>query len=138
MSASALSRLKAFTGLHKAAVIGVTPLVLFAATSLGGEGIDLNITNDGTENIFVTVYDTNTAPPTAVMQNARISGFTTVPVSVTPDVTGKANVSWTATSGDDGARKCGHGVRAALEGSATINVHADSVCSAQLSGVVGQ
>jgi hypothetical protein len=105
-------------------------LVLFAATSLGGEGIDLNITNDGTENIFVSVYDTNTAPPTAVIKNARISGFATVPVSVTPDVNGKANVSWTATSGDDGARKCGHGVRAALEGSATINVHADSVCTA--------
>jgi hypothetical protein len=115
--------------LHKAAAICVVPLVLFAATSLGGEGIDLNITNDGTSNIFVTVYDTNTAPPTAVMQNARISGFTTVPVSVTPDVEGKANVSWTATSGDDGARRCGHGVRAGLESSATVNVHADSGCT---------
>jgi hypothetical protein len=130
MSVGASSRLKEFTGLHKAAVTCVMLLVLFAATSLGGEGIDLNITNDGTENIFVTVYDTNTAPPTAVIQNARISGFTTVPASVTPDVTGKANVSWSATSGDDGARKCGHGVRAALEGGATINVHADSVCTA--------
>jgi hypothetical protein len=130
MSVGVPSRRKAFTGLHTAAVLGVMPLVLFAATSLGSEGIDLNITNDGTENIFVTVYDTNTAPPTAVMQNARISGFTTVSVSVTPDVTGKANVSWTATSGDDGARKCGHGARAVLEGSATINVYADSVCPA--------
>ena len=129
MSVGAPSRLKELTGLHKAAVMGVMPLVLFAATSLGGEGIDLNITNDGTENMFVTVYDTNTAPPTAVMQNARISGFTSVSVSVTPDVTGKANVAWTATSGDDGARKCGHGVRAALEDSATINVHADAVCT---------
>jgi hypothetical protein len=129
MSLGAPSRLNAFTSLHKAVVMGVMPLVLFAATSLGGEGIDLNITNDGTENIFVTVYDTNTAPPTAVMHNARVGGFTTVPVSVTPDVAGKANVSWTATGGDDGARKCGHGVRAALEGSATINVHADSVCT---------
>ena len=138
MSVGTRSRLKEFVGLRKAAVMGVMPLVLFAATSLGGEGIDLSITNDGTENIVVTVYDTNTAPPTVVMQNARISGFTTVPVSVTPDVTGKANVSWTATSGDDGARKCGHGVRAALEGSATINVHADSACIAQLSGVIGR
>ena len=127
MSVRAPWRLKEFRGLHKAAVMG--SLVLFAATSLGGEGIELNITNDGTENIFVTVYDTNTGTPTAVIQNARISGFATVPVSVTPDANGRANVSWIATSGDAGARKCGHGVRAALEGSATINVHADSICT---------
>jgi hypothetical protein len=128
MSIHAPARLKEFMGLYKVAVMG--SLVLFAATSLGGEGIELNITNDGTEYIFVTVYDSNTGPPTAVIQNVRISGFATVPVSVTPDVNGKANVSWTATSGDGGTRKCGHGNRAALEGSATINVHADSVCTA--------
>lgn len=81
MSVDAPSRLNALTSLHKAAVMGVMPLVLFAATSLGGEGSDLQITNDGTENIFITVYDANTAPPTAVMQNPRIGGFTTVPVS---------------------------------------------------------
>jgi hypothetical protein len=130
MSVGTPSGLKRFTRLHKAAVFGAMPLILFAAASLGSDGIDLNITNDGTENIVVTVYDTNTVPPIAVMQNARVGGFTTVPVSVTPDVTGKANVTWTATSGDDGARKCGHGARAALEDSATINVHADGVCGA--------
>jgi hypothetical protein len=128
MSIGAPSRLDKYTGLRKVALMA--PLVLFAATSLGGgDGIELSITNDGTENIFVTVYDTNTAPPTAVIQNGRISGFAAVSVSVTPDVNGRGNISWTATSGDDGARKCGHGVRAGLEGSAAINVHADSSCT---------
>ena len=138
MSVHAPLRRKESTGLHKAAVIGVMPLVLFAATSLGGDGIDLNITNDGTANIFVTVYDTNTVPATAVIEHARISGFTTVSVSATPDATGKANISWTAISGDAGARKCGHGARVGLENSATIQVHADSVCTAEVSGVIKQ
>jgi hypothetical protein len=50
-------------------------------------GSALSITNNGTAHVVVSVYDTNTELPTAVMQNARISGLTPVPVLVTPDAT---------------------------------------------------
>ena len=123
-----LSRRRIATYLYKALTRGIIPLV-FAAPALGGNGIDLNITNDGIEDIFVTVYDMSTEPHTTVLEHARINGFTKVPISAIPDATGRANLSWSAISVDDRARKCGHEVRVGLEDNAFVNVHADSTCA---------
>jgi hypothetical protein len=116
------------TYLYKALTRGVMPLLVFAAPVLGGDGIDLNITNDGIEDIFVTVYDMSTRPYTPVLEHARINGFTKVPILAMPDATGRANLSWSAISVDDRARKCGHEVRAGLDDTAIVKVHADSTC----------
>ena len=45
-----------------------------AGTALGGEGIQVKITNDGTQDIVVTVYDMNAQPKKILLQNARITG----------------------------------------------------------------
>jgi hypothetical protein len=103
--------------------------LLFAGAALGGEGIEVKITNDGTEDIVVTVYDMNTSPERVVLTNTRINGFTSVPISLVGDATGKANLSWTATSTDPVFPKCGHANTVAAN-SATVSVHADSTCSA--------
>jgi hypothetical protein len=42
-------------------ILGCLPLFL-AGTALSGEGVDVKITNDGTEDIVVTVYDMSTNP----------------------------------------------------------------------------
>jgi hypothetical protein len=123
------SRRRIAAYLHKALTHGVMPFLVFAAPALGGEGIDLNITNDGIDDIFVTVYDMTTEPHTTVMEHARINGFTKVPISATPDATGRANLSWSAISVDDRARKCGHEVRGGLDDTAVVSVHADSPCA---------
>ena len=106
------------------------PLMLIGTNALGGEGVEVNITNDGTEDIVVTVYDLNVGPNAVVLSHARINGFTTVRVTVTPGDTGVANLSWRAVSADSSDRKCGRADQVSAANSSSINVHADSTCQA--------
>jgi hypothetical protein len=107
-------------------ILSCLPL-LMAGTALGGEGVDVKITNDGTQDIVVTVYDTSTSPRRVVITNARMNGFTSLPVSLNADATGKANLSWTAISTDGDFRKCGRD-DTVVANSASVSVHADSSC----------
>jgi hypothetical protein len=111
------------------AVLALSCLSLLLARTALGEGVEVKITNDGTEDILVTVYDRTTNPETVVLTNARINGFSSVPISLVGDATGRANLSWTATSADPVSPKCGH-ADAVVSNAASVNVHADSSCSA--------
>lgn len=104
-------------------------MLLFAGLARGSAGVDVKITNDGTEDILVTVYDLNTKPERVVLANTRINGFTSVPVSLVADAGGKANLSWRATSADAVFPKCGH-ANTAVDSAGSVNVHADSSCKA--------
>ena len=117
----------------KTALILALPLLLIG-TALGGEGVQVKITNDGTQDIVVTVYDMNAKPRAILLQNARINGFTSVPVSAIADATGHANLSWTATSTDGTSAKCGHDDTSGLRNDSAVNVHADSSCSELAAG----
>jgi hypothetical protein len=101
--------------------------LLLAGTALSDEGVSVKITNDGTEDIVVTVYDVNAGPERKVLTNERINGFTSVPISVVADATGMANLRWTATSTDSTSPKCGQ-ASAQVANDASVNVHADSTC----------
>lgn len=105
------------------------PLLLLASTAFGGEGVDVTITNDSTEELVVTIYDESIGPNAVVLAHAHISGFTRVPVSVSPDASGHASLSWTATTTDSKFRRCGHQDGVQLGDSASLTVHADSSCS---------
>jgi hypothetical protein len=105
------------------------PLILSAVAALAGDGVNLGITNDGIVDIFVTVQDTSTKPRAVVMAHQRINGFVTVPISVSTDATGVANISWTAVAVDAQDRHCGHGARSGLSDGTNVNVHADSECT---------
>ncbi|HXP25254.1 MAG TPA: hypothetical protein VN891_05705 [Steroidobacteraceae bacterium] len=117
----------------KTALILALPLLMIG-TALGGEGLQVKITNDGTQDIVVTVYDMNANPRAILLQNARINGFTSVPVSAIADATGHANLSWTATSTDGTSAKCGHDETSGLRNDSAVNVHADSSCSELAAG----
>jgi len=117
------------SGNIKAALILALPLLMIG-TALGGEGVQVKITNDGTQDIIVTVYDMNANPRAILLQNARINGFTSVPLSAIADATGRANLAWTATSADPTSTKCGHADTLGLRNDSAVNVHADSSCSA--------
>jgi hypothetical protein len=110
-----------------ALVLAALPLV---GAAFGGEGVQVRITNDGTQDVVVTVYDMNAQPQRILLQNARINGFTSVPVSAIGDAAGRANLSWTATSTDAASPKCGHDSTTGVSNDAAVNVHADSSCSA--------
>jgi len=115
--------------LIKAAVILSAVPLLLAGTALRGEGVAVTLTNDGAEAILVTVYDRSTNPQRVVLNNMRVNGFTSVPISLVADPTGKANLSWTAVSAESLSPKCGHEDTVVGNASA-VNVHVDSSCSA--------
>jgi hypothetical protein len=103
-------------------------VLLMMGTALGGEGVQVKITNNGTQDIVVTVYDMNANPHRILLQNARINGFTSVPVSAIADATGRANLSWTATSTDATSKTCGQADTLGVADDSAVNVRADSSC----------
>jgi hypothetical protein len=111
-----------------AVVILICVSLLLAGTALGGAGVAVKITNDSTEDVFVTVYDRSIDPARVVLANERINGFASVPLHLVGDGTGRAKVSWTATSADSLTPKCGHADEVVSNGAA-VNVRADSTCS---------
>jgi hypothetical protein len=113
----------------KASLVLALPF-LIAGTALGGEGVQVKITNDGTQDIVVTVYDMNANPQKILLQNARINGFTSVPISAIADATGRANLSWTATSTDANSTLCGHADSLGVSDASAVHVRADSSCKA--------
>ena len=116
--------------LYRNLILCALPLLLFGAIALGGDPVNLKVTNDGIDDIFVTVSDTSTTPYLKVVDHQRMNGFTTIPLAVSADSTGRANVSWTAITVDTHERQCGHGEKTGLDNGATLNVHVDSDCAA--------
>ncbi len=115
--------------MHTALITSAAPLLLVSAAAMGGlNGVDVVITNDGTEDMLVTVYDTSTHPSSVLMSAERINGFTRIPVSVTADETGRGNIEWRAVSVDAQSRKCGHAANTGLTDSTSVQVRADSEC----------
>ncbi len=100
--------------------------LLTGGAALGGDGINVNITNDGVEDIFVSVYDAATKAP--LIEHQRLNGFSSLSVSATADAQGFGNISWTTISVDNRDRHCGRGNRTGLNNDAVVNVHADSSC----------
>jgi hypothetical protein len=72
----------------------------------------------------------NVHPRRILLQNARINGFTSVPIFAIGDANGRANLSWTATNADAASPRCGHDDTHGLGNDAAVNVHADSRCNA--------
>src|ERR1700753_3803184 len=114
-------------GNMKALFMLAMPL-LATGTALGGEGVQVKITNNGTQDIVVTVYDMNANPHRILLQNARINGFTSVPVSAIADATGRANLSWTATRTDATSKMCGQADTLGLSDDSAVNVGVNSSC----------
>jgi hypothetical protein len=94
------------------------------------DGVAIKLMNNGTQPVVVTVYDTSIQPYKTVLTDARINGFTSIPVSMMTDATGRANMAWTATTVDPNNRKCGHATNAGLKDADTVSVFADSTCGA--------
>jgi len=115
---------------HKALMLAFLPFILVSAVAVGGlNGVDVVITNDSTDDVMVTVYDTSTHPSSVLLASERINGFTKIPIALSPDETGRGNVAWTAVSVDPRSRRCGHASSTGLTDSQAVSIHADSDCS---------
>jgi hypothetical protein len=100
--------------------------LLAGGAALGADGINLTITNDGTEDVYVSIYDAKTKAP--IIEHQRLNGFSSLPVSANPDSHGLADITWRAISVDNRERLCGRGKLSGLDNDAVVNVHADSSC----------
>jgi hypothetical protein len=103
--------------------------LLWGGPVLRGEGVSVTITNDGAEDLMVTVYDRSTDPQRVVLNNARLNGFTSVPVTMVGDGTGRARLSWTAISAESLTPKCGH-QDTVVGNAASVTVHVSASCGA--------
>src|SRR5580693_1944383 len=82
-------------------------LSMAGAAARAADTVTISITNNGTDDILVTVYDMNTRPHTKVLDGQRISGFASVPISVTAGAGGTGHVYWRATNLDPDTPRCG-------------------------------
>lgn len=110
------------------AVICAAPLLLLSRPA-SSDDITVNITNDGTEAILVTVYD-RSRHSKALIVSQRINGFATIPVTLPQDAGGNGNLAWSAVTVDALKRKCGRGDLLGLVASSSVAVHADADCTA--------
>ena len=114
--------------------LAVACLLALACLSVGslparaGDNVSLTITNDNTDDILVTVYDMNTHPRSKVLDGQRISGFASIPVSVTAGAGGTGHVSWRATTLDPNTPECGQRDKAGLSNGTSVHVFAHSQC----------
>lgn len=101
---------------------------LASTSAVGGEGVMVIISNDTTDNIYVTAYDENVNPAQVVLSRQPIYGSASFPVTITADAAGRGHLSWTATTVDRDMRKCGRKDRPNLNDGDTVHVHADADC----------
>ncbi len=103
-------------------------MLFAAATALGGDGVTVRVLNDTPDALTVTIYDRNAQPPQAVVSGEVLNGNASISVSATADESGRAHLSWTATTGDRDMRRCGRLDKPGLYDGDTIRVHANSRC----------
>jgi hypothetical protein len=114
--------------MRAALILSCMPLLFFESTARA-DGIEVTISNDGTENLVVTIYDMSVSPKRAVLTNARMNGFSSLSISLITDASGKGRLSWTATGTDPKFPRCGHS-DVTVDNAGSVSVHADSSCTA--------
>jgi hypothetical protein len=120
---------RTFFSLALACLLALTCLSMGSLPARANDTVSITITNDNTDDILVTVYDMNTHPRSKVLDGQRISGFASVPVSVTAGAGGTGHVYWRATNLDPDTPQCGHRDKAGLSNGASVHVSAHSQCS---------
>jgi hypothetical protein len=111
-----------------AVMLAISLFALGDVAAAGGDIIPITIINDNSGAIFVTVYDDNLTPRAAILSSQRISGFASIPISVTAGASGYGHVSWSATTGGSFHHRCGNRDRPGLRNGSVVHVRANSRC----------
>jgi hypothetical protein len=113
---------------HTRKFTAICCLLLIGTMVYAGDPLQITVTNDGTDDVLVTVRDMNTHAHGKVLDGQRISGFASVPVSAAAGAAGTAHLSWTAVTTDPDVHRCGHGDKSALANFDSVHVVAQSTC----------
>lgn len=119
-------------------VLGFLLLFLGSAAADADGMVAITITNDNTNDILVTVRDMNMAEHTKIFEGQRISGFTSVPISIIAGADGTGHVWWRATTAGGNGHKCGHKDRPGLGNNDSVHVYAHSTCPVRARPTDGQ
>src|SRR5271168_2353801 len=109
-------------------ILSLALMLLRATVAFGDDTADVRVYNDAAEEIVVTVYDMNAAPPEPVLVRQIIYGFAWVSASLTPGIEGEGHVRWSAETTGTSFHSCGHRERRGLTNEATLRVFTDSRC----------
>jgi hypothetical protein len=93
--------------------------------------VAIQVTNDNTDDVIVSLYDMNTTPRSKLLSHQRINGFASIPIAVTAGADGNGHVYWTAVSAKSGARQCGRKDKPGLAADASVHVYAKADCPAR-------
>src|ERR1700722_12263262 len=104
-------------------------LSLSIPAALAADGLMITISNDGSDALFVTIYDRSSSPPQQVLSHTALYGNASMSVSIAADSSGHGHLSWTAVTIDRHMRKCGHNEKSHLNDGDTVNVHANGDCT---------
>jgi hypothetical protein len=115
--------------LIQAAAVSSSILALASAEVHGQNGLTISILNDSGDALIVNAYDRVPRPPQQVVTNATIYGNASLPISITPNDSGRGHLRWTAVTQDRDMRACGHGDKSNLHDGDTVTVHADGECA---------
>jgi hypothetical protein len=113
---------------RKGLALACLSLLSFTPAAFGADGLTITISNDGPDNLFVTVYDRSSSPPQQVLSHSALYGNASITVSIGADRSGHGRLSWTATTVDHVMRKCGHNQKSHLNDGDTVTVHANDDC----------
>src|ERR1700679_2944782 len=105
---------RAAPSLAPACLLALACLSMDSPPARADDTVSITIANDNTDDILVTVYDMNTNPHAKVLDGQRISGFASVPTSVTAGAGGTGHVYWRATNLDPDTPPCGDREKAGL------------------------
>lgn len=96
--------------------------------ALAQDGLTIRLLNDTPDNLLVTLYDRSVRPPQRVLSGAVINGNSSISVALTPDASGRGNLSWNAVTVDQDMRRCGRRTRHGVNGGDTVRVFANRRC----------
>lgn len=108
--------------------LAVALLLCASPAVFGDAGMTININNNTTTGLLVTVYDLNSNPVEKVLAGEKINSFAKISVSITPDESGHGHISWTAMNLDPSARQCSRKDRPGLNDGDIVHVYANADC----------
>lgn len=117
--------------LHRMTLAASAMSCFYGPAAEAADTLPITVTNDNPDDVIVSLYDMNTKPRSKMLSRQRISGFASIPISVTPDADGNGHVYWTAISADPEHRKCGRKDRPGLATDTSVHVYAKSDCPSQ-------
>jgi hypothetical protein len=115
--------------IFRAALISFAVIVGAAANA--ADMIQVTINNDDLEDVFVSVYDSNTQNTQPVLVGERINFHQGKQISITADGNGRGHITWAAKRAS-GSPGCGSGESKDLNNGDSVSVVAKDECTTAL------